>query len=660
MQLLKADTSIKVIIGPVVAVGDGFVPITTLAISSADEAEIMKHDASAVTDISGNTFAAITSMDGYYNLTITAGQLDTEGMLTIGINDDSLCLPVRHDFMVVNANVYDSLYGAATTDYLQVDTIQVGGVTEDIATETKQDIIDTNVDQIETAVITNAAGVDVAADIIALKAETALIVADTNELQSDDVPGLIATAQSDLDIITGVSGVNLLTATQTSIDAIETDTGTTLQAELDAIQAAVITNAAGVDIAADIIALKAETVSILADTNELQSDDVPTLIATAQADLDIITDADGVILGAAGVDLVWDEVLTGGTHNVVNSSGRRIRQLQDSGAYDGGFLYIDTTSGTSGTTNFENYTVTNAGTSLTEANTVAASIGSLHKFQFSNDSSWTLIASQLNSLLLSSGATLALGGQDLTGTLISGFFITGVGTTTGSFEFFNCDIGTVTLDNDVHIHSCGLEGTLTIGQAGQFILNDCYGTTDASWILDYAALGATVVHLFNFNGDVTVTNLAAGDTLHITGNGVITTATCTGGIIEYNGAFRFTDAGGNVTEVISDTHVDIHSILADTGELQTDWVNGGRLDLLMDRLITEMDTATTEPGQGAPPVSTKRGDKIDWLYKMMRNRSTSTATTISVYNDDATTVDHKITHSDDATTYDRGEMATGP
>ena len=113
----------------------------------------------------------------------------------------------------------------------------------------------------------------------AIKAETALIVADTNELQTDNVPGLIATAQADLDIITGADGVNLLSGTQTSIDAIETDTGTTLQAELDAIQAAVITNATGVDIAADIIALKAETVLIVADTNELQTDDIPGTLA---------------------------------------------------------------------------------------------------------------------------------------------------------------------------------------------------------------------------------------------------------------------------------------------------------------------------------------------------------------------------------------------
>ena len=102
----------------------------------------------------------------------------------------------------------------------------------------------------------------------------------TTEIQSGLATGAAqTTAQNDLDIITGATGVNLLAATQASIDAIEVDTSTTLQAELDAIQAAVITNAAGADIAADIIAVKAETANIVADTNELQTDDVPGLIA---------------------------------------------------------------------------------------------------------------------------------------------------------------------------------------------------------------------------------------------------------------------------------------------------------------------------------------------------------------------------------------------
>ena len=49
-----------------------------------------------------------------------------------------------------------------------------------------------NAETIYEAVVTDATGTNVAADVIAVKAETASIVADTNELQTDDVPGLIA------------------------------------------------------------------------------------------------------------------------------------------------------------------------------------------------------------------------------------------------------------------------------------------------------------------------------------------------------------------------------------------------------------------------------------------------------------------------------------
>lgn len=92
----------------------------------------------------------------------------------------------------------------------------------------------------------------------------------------------------------------------------------------------------------------------------------------------------------------------------------------------------------------------------------------------------------------------------------------------------------------------------------------------------------------------------------------------------------------------------------------TDWINGGRLDLLLDRLITEMDTARGEPAQGAPAVSTKIGDKIDYLYKAWRNKTEQTATTLSVYNDAGTVVDHKATVSDDTTTATNGEIVSGP
>lgn len=126
MQLIRANTQVKVVIGPVVAVANGYVPVTTLALNTADEAEIMKHDAGSVTDISGATFAAITSADGYYNLTLTTSHTDTEGLLTVLINDDSLCLPVKQTFMVLAEAAYDSMFVAKDDGFMDVNIKTVG------------------------------------------------------------------------------------------------------------------------------------------------------------------------------------------------------------------------------------------------------------------------------------------------------------------------------------------------------------------------------------------------------------------------------------------------------------------------------------------------------------------------------------------------------
>lgn len=67
-----------------------------------------------------------------------------------------------------------------------------------------------------------------------------------------------------------------------------------------------------------------------------------------------------------------------------------------------------------------------------------------------------------------------------------------------------------------------------------------------------------------------------------------------------------------------------------------------------------------EPGQGAPAATTTLAAKINYLYKAWRNKSTQTSTTYSLFADDAATVDQKATVSDDATTFTKGEVATGP
>ena len=223
----------------------------------------------------------------------------------------------------------------------------------------KIDVIDANVDQIETAVITNATGTDIAADIIAMKVDTAAILVDTGTTldgKINTIDGIVdsilvdtaeigsagagltvlatATALATVDGIvddilvdTGttldgklntIDGIvdDILVDTGTTldgkidtidgiVDAILVDTGTTLDAAIavidlnvDQIETAVITNAAGADVAADIIAMKADTAAILTDTG--------TTLDTKINTIDGIVDAilvDTAEIGTAGAGL---------------------------------------------------------------------------------------------------------------------------------------------------------------------------------------------------------------------------------------------------------------------------------------------------------------------------------------------------------------------
>ena len=61
--------------------------------------------------------------DGYYNCELDATDTNTVGTLTLTVAATmATALPVRHEFQVVAANVYDSLYAASGTDILQVET----------------------------------------------------------------------------------------------------------------------------------------------------------------------------------------------------------------------------------------------------------------------------------------------------------------------------------------------------------------------------------------------------------------------------------------------------------------------------------------------------------------------------------------------------------
>lgn len=117
---LKQSTSKIVAVGPFLNFSDG--ALKTSVALGASEAFLIK-DAGTATDVHTNTFSAHLG-GGMYNFTLAAGDTDTLGMLTL-LFTDSASVTFSISFMVVPANIYDSLIGG--TDALQVDAIQING-----------------------------------------------------------------------------------------------------------------------------------------------------------------------------------------------------------------------------------------------------------------------------------------------------------------------------------------------------------------------------------------------------------------------------------------------------------------------------------------------------------------------------------------------------
>jgi len=143
---------------------------------------------------------------------------------------------------------------------------------------------------------------------------------------------------------------------------------------------------------------------------------------------------------------------------------------------------------------------------------------------------------------------------------------------------------------------------------------------------------------------LTATTGLGAQTANITGNLSGSVGSVTGAVGSVTGAVG--SVAGNVDGNVSGS-------VASNLELGPAEVNAEVVDVL----FTDTDA---EPAQGAPAATTTLADKIGFLYKAWRNKSTQTATTYSLFNDDTSTVDHKATVSDDATTATKGEVATGP
>jgi hypothetical protein len=395
MIYLKQSTAVTLKIGPFLDDADGKTAETGLTIAQAD-VRLSKNGA----NIAQKNEATSCTHDelGIYGCPINATDTGTLGRLQLWVHESG-ALPVWHDFMVIPANVFDSLF---STDKLEVDLLQMGGVAQS-ATDLK-DFADTGYDpsghktqaQIKgtddidlSATQKTSVNTEVDTALSDIKLDHLIAVADADDPVNDSIIAKIAASDGDWSgfdkasdaleairdrgdaaWITGGGGgisdiINVVPSIPTNIDIGNTKTirlalyiinslddlpstaeitpGTiTIERSADGgtSWSAIVNAAACIEQAGQIYYDEVfDAGSGYASGDMIRITFKNQKITVSANDYEITGAGNGWIFhtridgGAAGdsaavvADAVWDEILTGATHNIATSAGRRLREI---------------------------------------------------------------------------------------------------------------------------------------------------------------------------------------------------------------------------------------------------------------------------------------------------------------------------------------------
>jgi len=186
-QLLKQSTAYTFRLGPFLDSTDGNTQENALTIAYTDV--LLSKAGGALAAKSDTTALTGTGANAHYTCVLNTTDTGTLGTLRVWCHVTG-ALTVWQDFMVVPANIYDSL--VAGSDALQVDTIQVSGTTQtanDVGADVDAILVDTaaidpkiigtlatgthNPQSGDSYVRLGApAGASIAADLVAIEAQT--------------------------------------------------------------------------------------------------------------------------------------------------------------------------------------------------------------------------------------------------------------------------------------------------------------------------------------------------------------------------------------------------------------------------------------------------------------------------------------------------------
>jgi hypothetical protein len=295
-----------------------------------------------------------------------------------------------------------------------------------------------------------------------------------------------------------------------------------------------ISDAGGLDLDAKIGALTF-TVANEVDSNVITK----TGFSLAATGLDAITStATGMVEIAKAV---WNRILSGATHNIAASAGRRLRGLQENGAVYNGEVHVDTNNGTAGTIPYENGTSDNPVLTWADAIAIAPNVnGGLSDYHIINGSSITFTSSMDNKSMFGDNWTLALGGQSCADIYVEGAGVSGIGTAaTGEMHFEGCNFGISSIQSG-HFDFCAFADTITATLTGGYQYHNCYsGVAGAGAPIFTKTAGQTITSEWrNWAGSITVSTIESGDVMTI--GGTLGTVTLNGsdGSVEIRGSYK--------------------------------------------------------------------------------------------------------------------------
>jgi hypothetical protein len=249
---------------------------------------------------------------------------------------------------------------------------------------------------------------------------------------------------------------------------------------------------------------------------------------------------------------VWDSVLSGQTHNVPGSAGRRLRNMQDLGTYEGGAVWIDTVDGVAGTDLYENGVVNNPVSNLADARTIADNVG-LKAFNILSGSAIVLDQEYDGFSFGGIGYTVDLNSKSVTGTHFSRAMVTGdddgIANSPLPTRYEMCGIDAMAVGASI-FNRCALMSDLTLTEAAIYLFDHCLSAVagTGSPTLDFGDSGPKQVNMRHYSGGIEVLNMGHV-TVHkmsLEGNGQLKiNANCTDAIaadqIAIRGNFKLTD-----------------------------------------------------------------------------------------------------------------------